>query len=103
MNDDDKNETSSGRGLDRVLDLPLEIHVELGRKRVRIADLLALAPGSLVELDVAAGAPLSILANQVLVAHGEAVVVGERYGVRVTEIVSPQERVRRLGSAGGGL
>jgi len=103
VNDDDKNETSSGRGLDRVLDLPLEIHVELGRKRVRIADLLALAPGSLVELDVAAGAPLSILANQVLVAHGEAVVVGERYGVRVTEIVSPQERVRRLGSAGGGL
>ena len=103
MNDDDKNETSSGRGLDRVLDLPLEIHVELGRKRVRIADLLALAPGSLVELDVAAGAPLSILANQVLVAHGEAVVVGERYGVRVTEIVSPQERLRRLGSAGGGV
>lgn len=102
MSDDDKNEAGGSRGLDRVLDLPLEIHVELGRRRVRIADLLALAPGSLVELDVAAGAPLSILANQVLVAHGEAVVVGERYGVRVTEIVSPQERVRRLGSAGGG-
>lgn len=89
-------------GLERVLDLPLEIHVELGRKRLRIAELLALGPGSVIELDVAAGAPLSILANQVLVAHGEAVVVGERYGVRVTEIVSPQERVRRLGSAGGG-
>lgn len=101
MSADDKLD-GSGNGLERVLDLPLEIHVELGRKRVRIADLLALGPGSLVELDVAAGAPLSILANQVLVAHGEAVVVGERYGVRVTEIVSPQERVRRLGAGGGG-
>ena len=98
---EEKNDVGAPTGLERVLDLPLEIHVELGRKRLRIADLIALTPGSIVELDIAAGAPLSILANQVLVAHGEAVVVGERYGVRVTEIVSPQERVRRLGSAGG--
>jgi flagellar motor switch protein FliN/FliY len=97
-----KRDDTNNAGLERVLDLPLEIHVELGRKRVRIADLLSLGPGSVLELDIAAGAPLSIFANQVLVAHGEAVVVGERYGVRVTEIVSPQERVRRLGSMGGG-
>ena len=99
---DAKSDRNEGAGLDRVLDLPLEIHVELGRRRVRIAELLTLAPGSVLELDVAAGTPLSILANQVLIAHGEAVVVGERYGVRVTEIVSPQERVRRLGGVGGG-
>jgi hypothetical protein len=64
--------------------------------------LLTLGPGSVLELDVAAGTPLSILANRVVIAHGEAVVVGERYGVRVTEIVSQKERVRGLGALGGG-
>jgi len=102
VTNDPKTDPTSPGGLERVLDLPLEIHVELGKKRLRISELLALGPGAIIELDVAAGAPLSILANQVLVAHGEAVVIGERYGVRVTEIVSTQERVRRLGSAGGG-
>lgn len=99
MSQDEENSTA----LERVLDLPLEIHVELGRRRMRISELLALQPGSVLELDVAAGTPLSIHANRVLVAHGEAVVVGERYGVRVTEIVSPQERVRRIGGLGGGF
>jgi flagellar motor switch protein FliN/FliY len=92
-------ESGEKASLERVLDLPLEIHVELGRKRMRIAELLALGPGSVIELDVAAGAPLSILANRVVVAQGEAVVVGERYGVRVTEILSPRDRMRTL--AGG--
>ncbi len=83
--------------IDRILEIPLEIHVELGRKRMRIGELLSIGVGSVVELGTAAGAPLSIYANNTLIAHGEAVVTGERYGVRVTDIVSPRERVRRLG------
>lgn len=83
--------------IDRILEIPLEVHVELGRKRMRIGELLSIGVGSVVELGTAAGAPLSIYANNTLIAHGEAVVVGERYGVRVTDIVSPRERVRRLG------
>lgn len=83
--------------IDRILEIPLEVHVELGRKRMRIGELLSIGIGSVVELGTAAGAPLSIYANNTLIAHGEAVVIGERYGVRVTDIVSPRERVRRLG------
>lgn len=83
--------------LERVLDLPIEVHVEIGRRRIRIGSLLGMGVGSILELDAAAGAPLSIYANQVLVAQGEAVIVGERYGVRITEILSPEERARRLG------
>jgi flagellar motor switch protein FliN/FliY len=83
--------------IDRILEIPLEVSVELGRKRMRIGELLALSVGSVLELGTAAGAPLSIYANNTLIARGEAVVVGERYGIRVTDIVSPRERVRRLG------
>lgn len=83
--------------IDRILEIPLEVSVELGRKRMRISELLALSVGSVLELGTAAGAPLSIYANNTLIARGEAVVVGERYGIRVTDIVSPRERVRRLG------
>lgn len=84
-------------GIERILEIPLEITVELGRKRIRIGELLSVGVGSVVDLGTAAGAPLAIYANNTLIAHGEAVVVGERYGVRVTDIVSPNERVRRLG------
>jgi len=84
-------------GIERILEIPLEITVELGRKRIRIGELLSVGVGSVVDLGTAAGAPLAIYANNTLIAHGEAVVVGERYGVRVTDIVSPRERVRRLG------
>lgn len=96
----EEHRESTPEDLERILDLPLEIHVELGRRKVRISELLGVGVGAVLELDVAAGAPLSIYANRVLVAQGEAVIVGERYGVRITEIVSPQERVRRLS---GGL
>lgn len=88
---------SSDNGLDRVMEIPLTIHVELGRKRVKIRELMQVGAGTVLTLDLQAGAPLSIYANQTLIAEGEAVVVGERYGVRVTDIVSPAERVRRLG------
>jgi len=86
------------RDVDRILDIPLDIHVELGRRRMRIEELLAMEVGSVLELGTAAGSPLAIYANRVLVAHGEAVIVGERYGVRITDIVPAHERVRRLGA-----
>lgn len=84
-------------GMDRILDIPLTVHVELGKKRLKISELLEVGAGSVLELETQAGTTLSIYANQTLLAHGEAVVVGERYGVRITDIVSPAERVRRLG------
>ena len=94
---------AQGEAVERILDLPLVIHVELGHRRMRVSDLLQVAVGSVLELDTAAGAPLGIYANQTLIAQGEAVVVGERYGVRVTEILTPSERVKRLGERGGRL
>lgn len=87
--------------LDRIMEIPLDVHVELGRRRMRISELLGLAAGSVIDLGVAAGSPLAVYANQTLVARGEAVVVGDRYGIRITDIVSPQERVKRLGGLGG--
>ena len=90
-------EETAPTDMDRILEIPLEIHIELGRRRMRINELLNLGAGSVLELDTPAGAPLAIYANDILVAHGEAVIVGERYGVRITEIASPSERVKRLG------
>jgi flagellar motor switch protein FliN len=74
-------------GLGFVMDVPVELTVEIGRKSMRIADLLKLGPGSIVELSKVNGEPLDIFANHRLVARGEAVVVGERYGVRLTEVL----------------
>jgi len=82
--------------VERILDLPLTVHVEIGHRRMRVEDLLQLTAGSVLELDAAVGTPLAIYANQTLIAHGEAVVVGDHYGVRVTEIVTPNERLKRL-------
>ncbi|MCB9623939.1 MAG: flagellar motor switch protein FliN [Sandaracinus sp.] len=79
------------------MSIPLTLHVELGRKRMRIAEVLELGAGQVLELEVAAGTPLSVFANGTLVAEGEAVVVGDRYGIRITQIVSPEERIARLG------
>jgi flagellar motor switch protein FliN/FliY len=87
---------SQNRRLDLLLDVPLDVSVELGRTRMTIQDLLALAPGSVIELDKVAGEPLDILINDRLVARGEAVVVNDKFGIRITDIVSPQERIARL-------
>ncbi len=87
---------SPQRRLDMLLDVPLEVNVELGRTRMTIQDLLQLAPGSVVELDKVAGEALDILVNGRLVARGEAVVVNDKFGIRITDIVSPQERIQRL-------
>ncbi|MDR1043994.1 MAG: flagellar motor switch protein FliN [Candidatus Adiutrix sp.] len=87
----------ASRPLDFILDIPLEISVELGRARMVINDLLQLGQGSVIELMKLAGEPLEIFVNGKLVARGEVVVVNEKFGVRVTDIVSPMERVKSLG------
>ena len=84
------------KDLDFLLDIPLEISVELGRTRILVNELLQLGQGSVVELSKLAGEPLEILINQKLIARGEAVVVNEKFGVRITDIISPTERVRQL-------
>jgi flagellar motor switch protein FliN/FliY len=87
---------ASERELDFILDIPLELSVELGRTRMLINDLLQLGQGSIVELNKLAGEPLEIFINRKLVARGEVVVVNEKFGVRLTDIVSPMERVKSL-------
>ena len=94
--DSNENNNDQTRRLDLLLDVPLDIAVELGRARMSIQDLLALGPGSVIELDKIAGEPLDILVNDRLVARGEAVVVNDKFGVRITDIVSQAERVARL-------
>jgi flagellar motor switch protein FliN/FliY len=86
----------SSRRLDLLLDVPLDLTVELGRSRMTIQDLLSLGPGSVIELDKVAGEPLDILVNDRLIARGEAVVVNDKFGIRITDIVSPTERIARL-------
>jgi flagellar motor switch protein FliN/FliY len=82
--------------LDFILDIPLEITVEMGRTRMLINDLLQIGQGSVIELNRLAGEPLDILVNNKLIARGEVVVVSEKFGIRITDIVSPMERVKRL-------
>jgi flagellar motor switch protein FliN/FliY len=84
------------RDMDFLLDIPLEVSVELGRTRMLIKDLLQLGQGSVVELDKIAGEPMEILVNNKLVARGEVVVVNEKFGVRLTDIISPTERIQKL-------
>jgi flagellar motor switch protein FliN/FliY len=79
-----------------ILDVPIEVTVELGRTKLLVNELLKLGQGSVIELSKLAGQTLEILANQKLVARGEVVVINEKYGVRLTEVVSPMERVERL-------
>ena len=90
-------EDESIRDLDFILDIPLDLSVELGRTKMLVNDLLQLGQGSIVELNKIAGEPLEIYINRKLVARGEVVVVNEKFGVRLTDIVSPMERVKSLG------
>jgi flagellar motor switch protein FliN/FliY len=82
--------------LDVILDVPVTIALEVGRARVPIRNLLQLNPGSVLELERGAGEPLDLYVNGTLIAHGEVVVINERFGVRLTDVVSPAERIRRL-------
>jgi len=95
-NDKNAAAASAARDMDFLLDIPLEISVELGRTRMLIKDLLQLGQGSVVELEKIAGEPMEILVNGKLVARGEVVVVNEKFGVRLTDIISPTERIRQL-------
>ena len=92
---DETNEAVS-RDIDFLLDIPVEITVQLGTSRMLIKELLQLGQGSVVELDKLAGEPMEILANSRLIARGEVVVVNEKFGVRLTDIISPSERLTQL-------
>ena len=89
-------ERTTARNFDLLLDIPLEVTVELGRTRLELRELLALSSGSVVELGKAAGEPLDVLVNGKLVARGECVMVNDKFGVRLTDIVSRSERLARL-------
>ena len=82
--------------LDVILDIPVTIAMEIGRTKINIRNLLQLNQGSVVELDRLAGEPLDVLVNGTLIAHGEVVVVNEKYGIRLTDVISPAERVKKL-------
>lgn len=83
--------------LDMILDIPVQISVELGRTRITIKNLLQLAHGSVVELDAMAGEPMSVFVNGTLIAQGEVVVVNDKFGIRLTDIITPSERMRKVG------
>ena len=83
--------------LDLVMDIPVTLSVELGRTKIQIRELLQLAQGSVVDLDRLAGEPMDVLVNGFLIARGEVVLVNDKFGIRLTDIVSPTERARRLG------
>ena len=87
---------AAGNDLNMILDIPVQLTVELGRTRVPIKNILQLAQGSVVELETLAGEPMDVLVNGFLIAQGEVVVVNEKFGIRLTDIVTPSERMRRL-------
>ena len=111
MNDIDSNEPAPAQftalhsddadgspdlNLDVILDVPVTLSLEVGRARLPIRNLLQLNQGSVVELERGAGEPLDVYVNGTLIAHGEVVVINDRFGIRLTDVVSPSERIRRL-------
>ena len=82
--------------IDFIMDIPVQLTVELGRTKIAIKNLLQLAQGSVVELDGMAGEPMDVLVNGCLIAQGEVVVVNDKFGIRLTDIISPSERIRKL-------
>ena len=93
---DESAAPAAAANMEFILDIPLEVTVELGRTKLLIHELLKLGQGSVIELSKLAGETLEVLANQKLIARGEAVVINEKFGVRLTEVVSPMERIERL-------
>jgi flagellar motor switch protein FliN/FliY len=87
---------AAGNDINMILDIPVQLTVELGRTRIPIKNILQLAQGSVVELDAMAGEPMDVLVNGFLIAQGEVVVVNDKFGIRLTDIVTPSERMRRL-------
>lgn len=92
----EKGSPEESRNLEVVLDIPVTIAMEIGRTDITIRNLLQLNQGSVVELDRVAGEPMDVLVNGCLIAHGEVVVVNEKFGIRLTDVISPIERVKKL-------
>jgi len=92
----DQGGAAASNQLDLVMDIPVTLSVELGRTKIQIRELLQLAQGSVVDLDRLAGEPMDVLVNGFLIARGEVVLVNDKFGIRLTDIVSPTERARRL-------
>ncbi len=95
---DERHELSGDekRKLDTILDIPVTISMEVGRSKINIRNLLQLNQGSVVELDRVAGEPLDVLVNGTLIAHGEVVVVNDKFGIRLTDVISQVERIKKL-------
>lgn len=85
-----------GSDLDLIMDIPVVLSMELGNTEIAIRNLMQLTQGSVIELDRYAGEPLDVMVNGTLIAHGEVVVVNDKYGIRLTDVVSPSERIKRL-------
>lgn len=93
---DAANKGSGMNDFDMILDIPVQLSVELGRTRISIRNLLQLGHGSVVELEALAGEPMDVLVNGTLIAQGEVVVVNDKFGIRLTDIITPSERMRKL-------
>jgi flagellar motor switch protein FliN len=92
----DNNKLTGSPELEVILDIPVMISMEVGRTSITIRNLLQLNQGSVIELDRLAGEPLDVLVNGTLIAHGEVVVVNEKFGIRMTDVISPAERIKKL-------
>ena len=92
----DSGPGSSNHDIDMIMDIPVRLTVELGRTKITIKQILQLAQGSVIELDGLAGEPMDVLVNGCLIAQGEVVVVNDKFGIRLTDIITPSERIRRL-------
>lgn len=96
LNDESGNLGSDKENLDAILDIPVTISMEVGRSHISIRNLLQLNQGSVVELDRIAGEPLDVMVNGTLIAHGEVVVVNDKFGIRLTDVISQTERIKKL-------
>ena len=94
--EEEDNFAGSEVNLDIILDVPVTIAMEIGRTKISIRNLLKLNQGSVIELDRMAGEPMDVLVNGTLIAHGEVVVVNEKFGIRLTDVISPTERIAKL-------
>ena len=96
LNDSSQPTAGSDMNLDMVLELPVTISMEIGRTKISIRNLLQLSQGSVIELDRLAGEAMDVLVNNTLIAHGEVVVVNDKFGIRLTDVISADERIRKL-------
>jgi flagellar motor switch protein FliN/FliY len=96
LDDDAAPRAHKDLDLDMILNIPVTISMEIGRTKINISNLLKLSQGSVVELDRLAGEPMDVLVNETLIAHGEVVVVNDKFGIRLTDVISAEERIKKL-------